>query len=407
MRRLDRYLLRESVPPLLFGLLLYSGLAVVSVTLPRMQWIVGTPILRLSGWLALQLPTALVQTLPIALVLAVLLAFGRLATDNELLAMQAGAVPLRRSAITFVAFGVLATGAALALNQWVLPVTNARVGSEYWRLTSGGTGLFRLAGRSLPVDDFLLRFGRAERAGDAMLDVRVERWSGDVLTLVRAERGNFTGRDLTLRGYDVTVLNFAALDQGAGDPTRTLNDLVRVINRPSDPNSTLTLTMSQTEDDLISRFSEGGFEDTRSLTRAWRDAHDMALGYRDRRQAAVSVPAQAGRAVRQPHAAARGAAAEPDVRAQPQRRVRPVAGRDAGVVPAADVRAALLADGGAADVARPVAREHRPGRAGDRAAGAADHGPLGARCRWRCSGDAPPSVWRARWGSRCLRGTVP
>ncbi len=287
MRRLDRYLLRESVPPLLFGLLLYSGLAVVSVTLPRMQWIVGTPILRLSGWLALQLPTALVQTLPIALVLAVLLAFGRLATDNELLAMQAGAVPLRRSAITFVAFGVLATGAALALNQWVLPVTNARVGSEYWRLTSGGTGLFRLAGRSLPVDDFLLRFGRAERAGDAMLDVRVERWSGDVLTLVRAERGNFTGRDLTLRGYDVTVLNFAALDQGAGDPTRTLNDLVRVINRPSDPNSTLTLTMSQTEDDLISRFSEGGFEDTRSLTRAWRDAHDMALGYRDRRQAAV------------------------------------------------------------------------------------------------------------------------
>jgi len=66
-----------------------------------------------------------------------------------------------------------------------------------------------------------------------------------------------------------------------------LSKLVQVINRPADPEATLTLTTSLSEQDLIGRFSRGGFEDTRSITRAWHDAHDSTLSYRDRRRAAV------------------------------------------------------------------------------------------------------------------------
>ena len=44
MTRFDRYLLGEALSPFLFSLLLYSTLAVVSVTLPRLQWIVGAPL---------------------------------------------------------------------------------------------------------------------------------------------------------------------------------------------------------------------------------------------------------------------------------------------------------------------------------------------------------------------------
>ncbi len=287
MTRLDRYLLRESLPPLLFGLVLYSSLAVVSVTIPRMQWILGTPILRLAAWLALQLPNALVQTLPIALVLAVLLVFGRLGSDNELLAMQAGAVPLLRVSAVFILVGALAAGGALALNQWVLPVTNARVGDEYWRLTSGTSGLWRLAQQNVPVDDFTLHFQDVDRKTDAMRQVRVERWNGSELTLLRADSARFEGTTLVLRDYSVTVLDTAVLQDRAGDPGAALQRLVRVYNRPDDPDATLTLTTSLSEEDLVSRFSRGGFEDTRSLSAAYRDAHDPELGYRDRRQAAV------------------------------------------------------------------------------------------------------------------------
>ena len=285
--RIDRYLLRESVPPMLFGLLLYAGLAVISTTLPRLQWVVGTPILRLAGWLALQLPTAMEQTLPIALVLAVLLAFGRLGTDNELLAMQAGTVSLLRTSGVFIAAGLVAAGGALALNQWVLPTTNAMVAEQYWRLTAGSSGLFRLAGQNVPVGDFTLRFQNANSANDTMLGVRVERWNGQKLTLLRAKSATFHGTDLVLEGYDLTVLDFSALDTAQGDAQQALSKLVRVLDRPADPNATLTLTTSLTEKDLISRFSQGGFEDTRSIAGAWRDAHDASLSYHDRRQAAV------------------------------------------------------------------------------------------------------------------------
>lgn len=286
LKRIDRYLLRESLPPLLFGLLLYSGLAVISTTLPRLQWVVGTPVLRLAGWLALQLPTALEQTLPIALVLAVLLAFGRLGTDNELLALQAGTVPLLRASAVFIVAGALAAGAALALNQWVLPSTNGLVAQRYWELTAGSSGLFRLANQNVPVGDFTLRFQDAG-PNDSMRGVRVEKWDGEQLTLLRARRARFRGTDLVLRGYDVTVIDFSALQGGGGDAQQVLSKLVRVVNRPSDPGATLTLTTSLTEQDLIARFSGGGFEDTRSIAGAWRDAHDSNLAYRDRRQASV------------------------------------------------------------------------------------------------------------------------
>lgn len=285
--RIDRYLLRESIPPFAFGLVLYASLAVVSMTLPRLQWIVGTPVLELAWWLVLQLPQAMVQTLPIALVLAVLLAFGRLASENELLAMQAGAVPLRRAAMVFVMLGAVSGLAALALNQWVLPRANAQVAEVYWKLTAGQTGLFRLAQQSLPIDDFTLHFAKAEDRGRTMAGVRIERWEGNTLTLLRADSASFEGTDLVLTGYRIDALDLAALDAPTDDPAAALGRLIRLRNVPEDAGATLTLTTSLTQDDLVARFSRGGFEDARSITELWRDAGRESASATDRRHAMV------------------------------------------------------------------------------------------------------------------------
>ncbi|HHO56582.1 MAG TPA: LptF/LptG family permease, partial [Trueperaceae bacterium] len=113
MKRLDKYLLFEALPPLLFGLLIYSSLAVISTVLPRLKWIVGTPLKDLTIWLLLQMPQALVQTFPIALVLAILLSFGRLATNNELKAIQSGGVSLFRSARVYIILAVFLAASSL------------------------------------------------------------------------------------------------------------------------------------------------------------------------------------------------------------------------------------------------------------------------------------------------------
>ncbi|CAN5763443.1 LptF/LptG family permease [soil metagenome] len=284
--RLDRYLLREAIPPLLFGLVLYSSLAVTNATIWRLQWIVGTPVAEIGLWLLLQMPQALVQVAPIALVLAVLLAFGRLASDHELTALQAGTVPLGRASAVLIVLGAVVAGASLAVNEWVLPRTNVAVVDSYWQITAGRSGLFRLASQSLPIDDFRLTFQDADRS-DELRDVRVERWDGDVLTIIRAERGRFVDDGLVLFGHRTQRFDLSALDAPSDVADDTLRRLVRVDARALDADAPLEITMSISAEELITQFSGGGFEDARSLTRLAADARDPVSTLQERRRSAT------------------------------------------------------------------------------------------------------------------------
>jgi len=292
VKRIDKYLLGQSLPPLLFGLLLYSTLAVISTTLPRLQWMIGVPIPELLTWLGLLYPNAIVQTLPIAIVLAVLLAFGRLAADRELLAMQAGAISLGRASAIFIVLGFLAAGASLALNQWVLPWANAQVGGLYWQLTSNSSGLWRLTGQSIPVDNLTIHFDRVDRATDEVFDVRIERWDDRSATIVFAERARFEERGLRLYGYRTVGLDFSALDDPGGDAEELLGRLVRSETRGAGPEASLLLTLSTSQEELVTRFSEGGFNDTRSITESYAARQNEALPAQERRQAHVLLHRQ-------------------------------------------------------------------------------------------------------------------
>lgn len=284
---LDRYLLRESLPTLLFGVVLYSSLVILSATIPRIQWIRGVPLGDLLYWLALQFPAALVQTLPIALLLAALLTFGRLAAANELLAMQAGGIALRRTAVGFALLGALAAGGALLVNTYLLPRTNALVGSLWWQLTSDGSGLFRLAQQNIPLGPYSLHFERTDRLSDELFSVRIESWSERTLTVVHAARAVFEQGGLRLFDYDLTVLDLASLERSADDPAEALQQLVRVRTATSDPEQSLLITTSESLDELITRFSGGGFLDTRSLPEAYQQMTDLGLSAQQRREAAV------------------------------------------------------------------------------------------------------------------------
>ncbi len=286
MTRIDRYLLRETWPPFLFGLLLYAGLAVVSATVPRLQWIVGTPAGDLALWVLALWPQALVQTAPVALVLAVLLAFGRLASDHELTAVQAGTISIRRIASVFVGVGVLTAATALAFNQWVVPPANAAAADVYWRLTTDRTGLFRLAAQRIPIEGFSLRFETVDRDG-TMRNVRIERWDDDLYTLLRAASATFDGRDLLLLDHHTLRLDLGALDAETTDADALLRALVRLDARADDAAAPLVLSTGVEESELVARFSAGGFEDPRSLTKLWRDVGDPDLSSVDRREATV------------------------------------------------------------------------------------------------------------------------
>jgi len=118
VRILDRYVIRQTLWPAMLGLMVFTFLLIIPTVLRSTEELVakGVPA-RVIGTLMLTLlPSALGLAIPMALLLGLLIGFGRLSADREWVAMQACGVSLARM---LWPVGVLA-GAATAATLYVL-----------------------------------------------------------------------------------------------------------------------------------------------------------------------------------------------------------------------------------------------------------------------------------------------
>lgn len=95
-RIISRYLMREITSIFLLGLSIFTLVLLMGRMVRLMEMVVAngvpvTEVLRLIGYL---LPSFLVLTIPMALLLAVLLAFGRLSADNEITILKSSGLSL-------------------------------------------------------------------------------------------------------------------------------------------------------------------------------------------------------------------------------------------------------------------------------------------------------------------------
>ncbi len=126
MRIIHRYILRSVVVPfgvsILFFTLLLLLLKLVKIAeLVLVKGADGPLVLHLFGFLAVYL---LNYTIPIASIVSVTLAFGRLNADNELMVLRASGISLLRTLRPVFTFGLLLSGVCLVLNEQVLPVVH-------------------------------------------------------------------------------------------------------------------------------------------------------------------------------------------------------------------------------------------------------------------------------------------
>jgi lipopolysaccharide export system permease protein len=113
-RILYRYTLREMLAPFVLGLGIFTFVLLLARLLRLIELVVNrglpaTQVLRLFSYL---LPAFLEVTVPMAMLLAILVAFGRLSADSEVTALRSAGVSLYQltpSVATFVAASTLAT----------------------------------------------------------------------------------------------------------------------------------------------------------------------------------------------------------------------------------------------------------------------------------------------------------
>jgi LPS export ABC transporter permease LptF/LPS export ABC transporter permease LptG len=118
MRIIDRYVIREVIPPFLIALLVFTFVLIIPFIIDIAEQMIaknvpaGT-ILRLMATL---LPQALALTIPMALLIALLVGLGRLSADREVVVMMACGISPYRLLHPVLVFAVVCWG----LTSWVM-----------------------------------------------------------------------------------------------------------------------------------------------------------------------------------------------------------------------------------------------------------------------------------------------
>ncbi|MDP3789699.1 MAG: LptF/LptG family permease, partial [Candidatus Omnitrophota bacterium] len=123
MRILRDYILGEIFPPLVLALVFIS-FAILLGNLVKLADLVinkGVELIYVGEIFLFLMPNILSLAIPMGLLAATLLAYGRLSSDNEILAMRATGISLYKIAMPAITLGLLFSLLAIPFNDKIVP----------------------------------------------------------------------------------------------------------------------------------------------------------------------------------------------------------------------------------------------------------------------------------------------
>ena len=128
-RTLSWYAFREHLGPFAFALTVLSTILLMNQVARQLQDLAGKGLGAevIVEVFVLSLPLTVALTIPMAALVATVAAFGRLAGDNEITAIQANGVAFHQILFPTVVGGILLAGATVWLNDTLLPEANHRL----------------------------------------------------------------------------------------------------------------------------------------------------------------------------------------------------------------------------------------------------------------------------------------
>jgi len=131
MKVLTRYLLRAHIGPFFFALVALTGVILINTLAKELANLAGKglPMRVVAEFFILSLPANIALTLPMSVLVSVLYTFSTLASENEITALRASGVDLRRATLPLLGTAALIAGGMVWFNDQVLPTANYR-----WRV---------------------------------------------------------------------------------------------------------------------------------------------------------------------------------------------------------------------------------------------------------------------------------
>ncbi len=270
--RLTRYVTAELLPPLLAGTLMFTAILSFGYFFVSSQFLKNAPVGLIAQWIAYQVPDTLVKVLPMAVVLMVVVAFGRMSTERELIAVQSGGVSLGRMARPAAVIALLITALSVWLSLWVAPRANLETRSLYWDGLTGA-GLMQFAGRNIDLgNNLILGAAGYDSTTRQLISPRLEQWNKDnrqQATLIFGDTAAFEGNQIVIKGYQVYTVNYAAVVQLNKVPNNdatalsaALQEVFPAVQIPEDKNAALTIDTGMSRKEAIARYADALGADT-------------------------------------------------------------------------------------------------------------------------------------------------
>ncbi len=206
MRLLRRYIIKELLSPFIFSLLVIIFILFVQFLLRAIDRFLGKGIelITILEYLFLNLAWIVALAVPMAVLIATLMTFGRLSEDNEITAMRAAGISFLKIIRPGLIFGTIVCLFLLYFNNFVLPEMNFRA-----RILSGDIYRKRPI-MSIEPGHFigdLPNYGMiiGGKTGEIMEDVRIfSKNSRDKQTSIYSETGKLEtkGNELILTLYN-------------------------------------------------------------------------------------------------------------------------------------------------------------------------------------------------------------
>ena len=124
---IDRWLLGQIIPPMIFAISAFTVISLsVGVMFDLIRKIVeyGLPLLQALKALIYSLPSFLVLSFPMAVLLSTLLSYGKLSANSELLALKSLGITTSRIIAPAVAVSIFMTGLTFYFNDNLVPSSN-------------------------------------------------------------------------------------------------------------------------------------------------------------------------------------------------------------------------------------------------------------------------------------------
>lgn len=127
LKILDKYISKQLIDTFLLGIVIFTTILFASdafLTIVKQIAVYGIPFKVALIAIILQLPSFLVLTIPMGVLLSTILTFNKLSLNSEISIMRACGISISRLTMPVIVFGLMAAVLSFIINEFIVPASN-------------------------------------------------------------------------------------------------------------------------------------------------------------------------------------------------------------------------------------------------------------------------------------------